>query len=196
MRRLRAAGAFVGLLLLAGCQTPPPLRALAPEDPRPRALHDGWSRQVGERTALRGNARLAVDADRAGADGGDVRFRSRQALVLAWPASLRVEVRGLLGNAVAVPIIETRRTGYIRTASFGELCCGLARIDTWRARGNGVVAAGGIDEQGIYTDFAGARLRHEGLGARRDANSAPGLPIIITRVVPQVIVRNVEQVGA
>jgi hypothetical protein len=57
---------------------------------------------VGERTALRGNARLAVDADRAGADGGDVRFRSRQALVLAWPASLRVEVRGLLGNAVAV----------------------------------------------------------------------------------------------
>lgn len=115
MRRSRAAGALVGLLLFAACRGLPPLEALPPDDPRPRALLEGWARQVGERDALRGDARLAVDAQGAGAGGRDLRVRSRQSLVLARPARLRVEVRGLLGEAVAVLTTDGERYDLFRS---------------------------------------------------------------------------------
>jgi len=115
VRRIRAAGALIGLLLCAACRGLPPLESLPPDDPRPRALLEGWTLQVGDRSALRGNARLAVDAEDAGPGGRDVRVRSRQALVLARPASLRVEVRGLLGEAVAVLTTDGERYDLFRS---------------------------------------------------------------------------------
>jgi hypothetical protein len=102
VRRLRAACALLALCLALGCRGAPPLRPLAADDPRPDALLAAWAQQAGERRALRGTARLAVDADGAGLDGRDLHLRSRQALVLARPARLRVEVRSLLGTTAAV----------------------------------------------------------------------------------------------
>lgn len=64
---------------------------------------------MGHRRALRSMGRLAVDADGAGAGGRDVHFRSRQAMVLARPARLRIEVRGLLGATLAVLTTDGER---------------------------------------------------------------------------------------
>jgi hypothetical protein len=94
--------AACALLLLAGCRTPAALRVLPGSDARPTRLLAAWAQRLDSRTALRATARLAVDAEGAGRDGGDVSFRSRQALVLERPAKLRVDVRGVLGETLAV----------------------------------------------------------------------------------------------
>jgi hypothetical protein len=73
-----------------------------------------WARQAGERRALRGTGRLAVDANDAGFDGRDLHFRSRQALLLARPARLRVELRGLLGTTAAVLATDGERYDFFR----------------------------------------------------------------------------------
>ncbi len=114
MRRLRAAHALLALCLLAGCRGVPPLRPLARDDPRPGALLEAWASQAGERSALRGTGRLAVDADGAAAGGRDLHFRSRQALVLARPARLRVELRSLLGTTAAVLATDGERYDFFR----------------------------------------------------------------------------------
>jgi hypothetical protein len=73
-----------------------------------------WARQADERRALRGTGRLAVDADGAAMDGRDLHFRSRQALVLARPAHLRVEVRGPLGTTAAVLATDGEHYDFFR----------------------------------------------------------------------------------
>jgi len=114
VRRLRAAHALLALCLLAGCRGVPPLQPLPSDDPRPGALLEAWARQAGERSALRGTGRLAVDADGAAAGGRDLHFRSRQALVLARPARLRVELRTLLGTTAAVLATDGERYDFFR----------------------------------------------------------------------------------
>jgi hypothetical protein len=106
--------ALLALCLLAGCRGVPPLRPLTPDDPRPGALLEAWARQAGERRALRGTGRLAVDADGAAAGGRDLHFRSRQMLVLARPARLRVEVRNLLGITAAVLATDGERYDFFQ----------------------------------------------------------------------------------
>jgi len=106
--------ALLALCLLAGCRGVPPLRPLTSDDPRPGALLAAWARQVGERRALRGTGRLAVDADGAAAGGRDLHFRSRQALVLARPARLRVELRSLLGTTAAVLATDGERYDFFQ----------------------------------------------------------------------------------
>jgi len=90
------------LLLLAGCRTPAAWRPLPGDDLRPAQRLAAWAQQVESRRALRATARLAVDAEGVGQDGRDISFRSRQALVLERPDKLRVEVRGVLGETLAV----------------------------------------------------------------------------------------------
>lgn len=92
------------LLLLAGCATPG-LLPLPADDPRPAALLERWRGQLADRLALRGTARLSVDA-RQPYEGGDLHVRSKQRVVVARPARLRVEVQGLLGTTVAVLAVD------------------------------------------------------------------------------------------
>ena len=64
----------------------------------------------GERHALRGRARLAVD----GGDGA-VRLRGKQIVVLERPARLRVEVLGFLNQTVAVLTTDGERFELFRS---------------------------------------------------------------------------------
>jgi outer membrane biogenesis lipoprotein LolB len=102
--RARALAAAC-LLGLAGCATPaPPLPPLAPDDPRPQRFVAEWLQRSALRSAVRGNARLAVDAE--GRGGEPVRLRARQTLVLERPARLRIEVQGMLGTTLAVLAVD------------------------------------------------------------------------------------------
>lgn len=97
---------------LAACATPT-LRPLPTDDPRPAALLERWSASVAGRRALRGVARLAVDAQRPGAE--PLRLRSKQRLVLERPGRLRVEVQGFLGTTLAVLTIDEQRYAWLQT---------------------------------------------------------------------------------
>lgn len=93
----RAAPFFGWLLLAAACRgLPGQLPALAPDDRRPAELLAALDARASERQALRGRARIAVDAD----DG--VRLRGSQVLVLERPDRLRVEILGFLGETEVV----------------------------------------------------------------------------------------------
>jgi hypothetical protein len=87
---------------------------LASDDARPGVLLEAWAHQAGERRALRGRGRLEVDAAGAAAGGRDLHYRSRQALVLARPARLRVEVRGLFGTTAAVLATDGERYDFFQ----------------------------------------------------------------------------------
>jgi len=88
-----AAGAA---LLAAGCRTSlPPAVPLAPGDPRPAALLASLEERGADLQALRGVAKLSVD-------GPEGSLRSKQVLVAARPARLRVEVLGFLSQTVAL----------------------------------------------------------------------------------------------
>lgn len=92
----RAAWLLLGCALLAGCRTLLP----APEapggvPPDAQALLDSLGRVAAERHGLRAQARMAIDGP-----GGST--RSSQVLALEVPAKLRVEILGLLNQAVAV----------------------------------------------------------------------------------------------
>jgi len=63
-----------------------------------------WAQAAEQRQALRGRARLAVDAG-----DGDVRLRGRQLIALERPARLRVEIQGLLSQTVAVLVTDGSR---------------------------------------------------------------------------------------
>lgn len=109
---LRRAPLAAALACLAACATPT-LRPLPADDPRPVRLLARWSASVAGRQALRGVARLAVDAQRPG--GETLRLRSKQRLVLARPDRLRVEVQGFLGTTVAVLAIDEQRYALLQT---------------------------------------------------------------------------------
>lgn len=95
MRRGLVAAA-VAALLAAGCRTSlPPAVPLAPEDPRPVALLASLGERGAELQALRGLAKLSVE-------GPEGSLRSKQVLVVARPARLRVEVLGFLSQTVAL----------------------------------------------------------------------------------------------
>jgi hypothetical protein len=97
---VRRAALAAAALLVAGCQTlAPPAVPLAPGDPRPAALLAGLEGRSAELAALRGVARLAVDGP-AGS------LRSRQVLVAARPARLRVEVLGFLSQTEALLVSD------------------------------------------------------------------------------------------
>jgi hypothetical protein len=101
------AGTGVALALaVSGCQTLAPLREIPDGDPRPGALLARWSASVSDRAALRGIARLSVDAEAGVSGDGPLRVRSKQRVALARPARLRVEVQGLLGTTLAVLAVD------------------------------------------------------------------------------------------
>ena len=103
---------------------------LASDDPRPRALVEGWDEMARQRRSLRARATLAVDGD-------DLRFRLRQVLILERPSRLRVEVLGFLDQTAAVLVIDGERYEFFsaqdRTYENGEVHEGLlwqyTRID-------------------------------------------------------------------
>jgi hypothetical protein len=112
----RARGLAIGsLLALAACAGPVgvPLPALPRDDPRPAALLAAFAEQADRREGLRGDARLAVDAD----SPQPLHLRSRQSLVLERPASLRIEVQGMLGATLAVLAIDGRQYAFFDTGS-------------------------------------------------------------------------------
>jgi hypothetical protein len=88
--------AFLVVLALAGCRTlPAELRLLAADDPRPALRIAELRVLAGERRALRATARSRSE----GPEGGAF---SNQLLLVQRPASLRVEVLGLLQQRVLV----------------------------------------------------------------------------------------------
>lgn len=114
MRSRRAAAALTCALAALSCRSAPPLRPLPEADPRPVALLAAWSATAQARHALRGLARVAVDARGARSGGEDLHVRSRQVVVLERPARLRVEIQGFLGATVAVLATDGRRYDLFR----------------------------------------------------------------------------------
>ncbi len=110
-------GAALGLaFVLVGCQAPL-LRRLPAGDPRADALLARFTTRVSERLAMRSSARLSVDSEREGPDGVPLRVRSKQRVVLARPARLRVEVQGLLGTTLAVLTIDDEEYAWFESES-------------------------------------------------------------------------------
>jgi len=99
----RAALAALGVALASiACRTPPPaLVPLAPEDPRPAQLLASFVAESQARRGLRGRARLSVDAS-----AGDVRLRGRQVIALEKPGRMRVEIKALFDQTVAVLVTD------------------------------------------------------------------------------------------
>jgi outer membrane biogenesis lipoprotein LolB len=111
--RLQRVMLVVGTSLgLTACRTPAPLQPLSAGDPRPEAWVSRLATEVASRQALRGHARLAVDA--APAAGRPLRLRSKQRLVVARPAQLRVEVEGWLGTTAAVLTVDDGRYAFFQ----------------------------------------------------------------------------------
>jgi hypothetical protein len=105
-----AALALAGALVLGACRTPvPPAPPLPPDDRRPEQWLARWEACAEGRQALRGRARIAVDVEGSRFGGGEVHLRSRQRIVLARPARLRVEVQALFGATVAVLATDGQR---------------------------------------------------------------------------------------
>ncbi len=97
--------AAVALLLLSiapGCRSPlGPATLLPADDPRPARLLASWEETASARVGLRGRARLAVDAESGGA-----KLRGRQILVVERPTRLRVEIKALFDQTVAVLVTD------------------------------------------------------------------------------------------
>ena len=127
----RAALWLAALLLLAACQTTGPVaRPLSPSDPRIAAGLDRLSATAASRRAMRGRARLSLDAP-------DLRFRRPQRLVVERPTSLRVEVLGLFGQVAAILATQDGRYQFFDPAEgvleegevSAELLWQFARVD-------------------------------------------------------------------
>jgi len=104
MRAAGRAAAPTALLILAmvsaACRTPTPaFELLPPGDRRPQHLLDAWAERSETRRSLRGRARLAVD-------GPSVRLRGKQVVLAERPGRLRVEVKGLFDQTLAVLVID------------------------------------------------------------------------------------------
>jgi hypothetical protein len=132
VNRIAVAVALLGGL--TACVSPAAFRPLPPDDPAAQQQLDAWLARGRERHALRGVARLAVDQP-----GATIPQRSKQLLVLARPASLRVEVLGFLNQPLAV------------IATDGE------RFEVYRAEDRRF-ESGAVDEQLLW-DQAGIDLR-------------------------------------
>jgi hypothetical protein len=108
--------ALLALLALAGCRTLPlEPRALAPDDPRPALRLAALRALASERHALRATARSRSEGP------GGCGF-SNQLLLVERPASLRVEVIGLLQQRVMV--LATDGTRYELYRAEGPLEAG------------------------------------------------------------------------
>jgi hypothetical protein len=97
----RAAAGTALLLLATACATRVPVQPLAPDDPQPRLLLENWIESAGERHALRGRARLAVDRE-----DGAIHLRGKQLVLLERPSRLRVEILGFLNQSQAVLVTD------------------------------------------------------------------------------------------
>jgi len=116
--RRRVLRTFLGLAFaLSACQSTTPLRRLPEGDPRPDALLARFAADTAGREGLRGVARLAVDADGQGPGGGALRVRSKQRIVLARPARLRVEVQGLFGTTLAMLTVDDEQYAWFESES-------------------------------------------------------------------------------
>jgi hypothetical protein len=101
-RALRVAAVL--WVAAAGCRTTlPPAIPLDVADPRPAAFLAALAARAGELEALSGMVKLAVDGP-----GGSL--RSKQVLVAARPARLRIEIQGFLSQTVA--LLATDGTHY------------------------------------------------------------------------------------
>lgn len=104
MRARSPALALATVAAALGCRTLPPAVPLAADDPRPQALLAAQRESARARRGLRGRARLEVESD-----ARDVHVRGSLILVVERPARLRVEVLGLLGQAVALLVSDGSR---------------------------------------------------------------------------------------
>ncbi len=98
--RVRRVAVVTAAALVLGCRTAlPPAVPLPPDDPRPERLLAELAERARRLDALRGLAKLSVDGP-----GGSI--RSRQVLVAARPARLRVEILGFLSQTQAVLVTD------------------------------------------------------------------------------------------
>ena len=81
---------------------------------RPARLVAAWTEQAETRRGMRGRARLAVD----GADG-QLRLRAKQVIVLERPERLRVEVKALFDQTVAVLVTDAGRYELLQASEHG-----------------------------------------------------------------------------
>jgi hypothetical protein len=143
-----------------------PLAALRDDDPRPETLLAGWAEHARARQALSGSARLAVDA--RGEDGRDLSLRSRQRLLIARPARLRVEILGFLGTTVAVlatdgeeyDLFQTQDRSFDSGPVFDALLWQVARLDLTPEEAVGVIL--GVPPEGERLAVAAAYDAGEG----------------------------------
>jgi hypothetical protein len=91
-----------GVGLMLGCRTPAAPSRLSATDPRPGRLLAALGETAEQRRALRGRARVAIEAP-------DLKLRRPQRLALARPGRLRVEVLGLFGQLAAVLVARDAR---------------------------------------------------------------------------------------
>lgn len=131
---MRSGGAplLAVALLVASCRSLPVATPLPANDARPDALLAALAAANDARKSLRGVARVAID-------GPAGESRSKQILVVARPALLRVEVQGLLDQLVAVLVSDG------------------ARFELFRAR-EGSIEQGEI-RPGLLFEVAGLPLR-------------------------------------
>ena len=106
MRSARAGLLALGVLV-AGCRSLPVATPLPLDDARPEACLAALAAAGDARESLRGVARVALS-------GPAGESRSKQILVVARPARLRVEVQGLLGQLVAVLVSDGERYALFR----------------------------------------------------------------------------------
>jgi hypothetical protein len=129
-------GVGLGILLLAGCRTIPPLEGLtidtplAIDDPRAERVLERHLARAEARPALRGLARVAIE-------GPDFKLNRPQRIAISRPARLRFEVLGLFDQLAGLLVTNGREYGFF-DASTGEVMRGrlrssllwdLARID-------------------------------------------------------------------
>jgi hypothetical protein len=104
--RARAFAAAAVALVAVSCRTTqPPIVPLASDDPRPAQLLASLESRSAGLEALRGMARLAVD-------GPEGSIRSKQVLVVARPARLRVEILGFLSQTQALLVTDGVRFAF------------------------------------------------------------------------------------
>ncbi len=99
------------LLLAVACRTPPLALPLPSDDPRPVALVNAWAEQALLRRGMRGRARLVVDSE-----DGAIALRAKHVIAVERPSQLRVEVRGILGQSIAVLVTDGEHFELFRAA--------------------------------------------------------------------------------